>query len=316
MATHRLEEATVSDEPRLFAFDRRLMREDFALGRIPLTWRKPWYVMWSGVATIPTAIFFVGFGAELTSAFGTINMIIGGVIAMGIAAIAGFFIGRRASEVGLSIDLISRGAGFGFLGSALASLVYALVLIGFFAAESSLLLHGHWYSRICSVPTSMAVDRDLGPYLRSTTWYGSTQLGWTGIQTIVPWIIGIIAFIALAYANHDGPVANFLTFYPDKPVQTAPAAWLFTASAWSGLMINALVAADFGRFLSAREKNLGSAAISINMLTFVLASLLGSIAWGNHSIAGRISSDHQSTRRLGSCCCAHQPVAYQRPKCL
>ncbi|WP_349295166.1 ATP-binding protein (plasmid) [Thioclava sp. 'Guangxiensis'] len=78
-------------------------------------------------------------GGSLTLAHGTRDTLaaIGGLIVL--ALLIGWPITRNAARSGLDIDLLTRGAGFGYIGSTITSLVYASFTFVLFAIEASIM---------------------------------------------------------------------------------------------------------------------------------------------------------------------------------
>jgi hypothetical protein len=67
----------------------------------------------------------------LATAYGTVNTFIGMVFGTVFIGGLGFLLARIASATGLDSDLITRGSGFGFMGSAFTSLIYTFNFLMF-----------------------------------------------------------------------------------------------------------------------------------------------------------------------------------------
>lgn len=114
--------------------------EDFAL-----RYTDPKARRWSAGRVANTAIGASAFlaceaiGAAITLSFGFSNA----VAAIGVAVIILFLVGLpiayHAAKEGLDIDLLTRGSGFGYLGSTITSLVYASFTFLLFAVEASIM---------------------------------------------------------------------------------------------------------------------------------------------------------------------------------
>ena len=117
--------------------------EDYALRFAPRGFRK-----WSAFRVANTAYGAVSFlaleaiGAAITLNYGFVNA------AWAIAAVSivifvtGLPIAYQAARNGLDMDLLARGAGFGYLGSTLTSLIYASFTFIFFAIEAAIMAQG------------------------------------------------------------------------------------------------------------------------------------------------------------------------------
>ncbi|MFZ5483598.1 MAG: ATP-binding protein [Pseudomonadota bacterium] len=116
--------------------------EDYALRFTPRTWRK-----WSEGRVANTAFGAAAFlvleavGATLLVNHGFINAFFA-ILATGlIIFLAGLPISVYAARYGLDMDLLTRGAGFGYLGSTLTSLIYASFTFIFFALEAAIMAY-------------------------------------------------------------------------------------------------------------------------------------------------------------------------------
>lgn len=116
------------------------MMEDFALRFTAKRARK-----WSSNRIAITALGFISFlvleaiGGAITLNFGFINAA-WAILAVSIVIFfTGLPISYYAAKYGVDIDLLSRGAGFGYIGSTIASLVYASFTFIFFALEAAIM---------------------------------------------------------------------------------------------------------------------------------------------------------------------------------
>ncbi|WP_163267220.1 hybrid sensor histidine kinase/response regulator [Chelativorans alearense] len=78
-------------------------------------------------------------GGAITLSYGTANAIAAIVVASIAILAVGVPISRYATRHGLDIDLLTRGAGFGYIGSTVTSLVYASFTFILFAIEASIM---------------------------------------------------------------------------------------------------------------------------------------------------------------------------------
>ena len=114
--------------------------EDYALRFTAKSARK-----WSSFAVANTAIGAVSFlaleaiGGSITVNYGFINaasaiLVVGALIFLTSVPIAYY-----AATYGVDIDLLTRGAGFGYIGSTITSLIYASFTFLFFAIEAAIM---------------------------------------------------------------------------------------------------------------------------------------------------------------------------------
>ncbi len=116
--------------------------EDYALRFTPHSFRK-----WSELRVANTAFGAASFlvleavGATLLVEYGFVNAF-WAILATGlIIFLAGVPISRYAARHGVDMDLLTRGAGFGYIGSTVTSLIYASFTFIFFALEAAIMAY-------------------------------------------------------------------------------------------------------------------------------------------------------------------------------
>ena len=116
------------------------MMEDFALRFTAKKARK-----WSLKKVAGTALGIVSFlvleaiGGAATINFGFINVAWSILAVVFVVFVTGVPICYYAAKYGVDIDLLTRGAGFGYVGSTITSLIYASFTFIFFALEASIM---------------------------------------------------------------------------------------------------------------------------------------------------------------------------------
>ncbi len=114
--------------------------EDYALRFTPDSARR-----WSTGRIATTAFGAASFlaceaiGATITLAYGFSNAVAAILTAMLLLFLVGLPIAWHAARAGLDVDLLTRGAGFGYIGSTITSLIYASFTFLLFAIEASIL---------------------------------------------------------------------------------------------------------------------------------------------------------------------------------
>ena len=114
--------------------------EDYALRFTPRSFRKwsEWRVANTALGGAASFLVLEALGATLLLQFGFINAF-WAILATAIIIIAaGLPISVYAARHGLDMDLLTRGAGFGYIGSTVTSLIYALSLIHIYAVADGL----------------------------------------------------------------------------------------------------------------------------------------------------------------------------------
>jgi len=189
--------------------------EDYALRYTPQSFRK-----WSELRVANTAFGAASFlvleavGATLLVQYGFVNAF-WAILATGlIIALAGWPIAVYAARHGLDMDLLTRGAGFGYLGSTITSLIYASFTFIFFALEAAVMAYAldlafdippAWGYLVCAVVVLPLVTHGITAIGRLQVW---TQPLWIAML-VLPYVFVFRAHPhALAglwqYAGEDG----------------------------------------------------------------------------------------------------------------
>ena len=114
--------------------------EDYALRFTPKSFRK-----WSELRIANTALGAVSFlaleaiGGALALSYGFTNTLWAILAVSLIIFLTGLPISYYAARYGVDMDLLTRGAGFGYIGSTITSLIYASFTFLFFALEAAIM---------------------------------------------------------------------------------------------------------------------------------------------------------------------------------
>ena len=194
--------------------------EDYALRYAPQRFRK-----WSEWRVANTAFGAASFlileavGATLLVQYGFINAF-WAIVATGlIIFLAGLPISVYAARYGVDMDLLTRGAGFGYIGSTLTSLIYASFTFIFFALEAAVMAYAlelaldippTWGYLICAVVVIPLVTHGVSAISRLQMW---TQPLWL-VMLVVPFVYVLMrdpgAFAGVAhYGGESGRGASF-----------------------------------------------------------------------------------------------------------
>lgn len=174
--------------------------EDYALRFTAKSARR-----WSAARVANTAIGAISFlaleaiGGTIALNYGFANSTAAILIVSIIILCCGLPIAYHAAKCGIDIDLLTRGAGFGYIGSTITSLIYASFTFIFFAIEAVILA--------TALEMCFGIPRPIG-YLISAVviiplvTYGITLISRFQLWTQPLWIIlHIMPFAAIAYAN-------------------------------------------------------------------------------------------------------------------
>lgn len=194
--------------------------EDYALRFTPQRFRK-----WSEWRVANTAFGAASFlileavGATLLVRYGFINAALA-ILATGlIIFLAGLPISVYAARYGVDMDLLTRGAGFGYIGSTITSLIYASFTFIFFALEAAVMAYAldlaldippAWGYLICALVVIPLVTYGVSVISRFQVW---TQPLWM-VMMLVPfaavWMLDPGAFSGvLHYGGESGTGSDF-----------------------------------------------------------------------------------------------------------
>lgn len=168
--------------------------EDYALRYTPQRFRK-----WSSWRVANTAFGAASFlileavGATLLVQYGFVNAF-WAILATGlIIFLAGLPISIYAARHGVDMDLLTRGAGFGYMGSTLTSLIYASFTFIFFALEAAVMAYAlelalgippTWGYLVCALVVIPLVTHGVSAISRLQLW---TQPLWL-VMLVVPFV--------------------------------------------------------------------------------------------------------------------------------
>ncbi len=194
--------------------------EDYALRFTPRSFRK-----WSPLRVANTAFGAASFlvleavGATLLVEYGFLNAF-WAIVATGlIIFLAGLPISIYAARHGLDMDLLTRGAGFGYIGSTITSLIYASFTFIFFALEAAIMAYAldlafdippAWGYLICALVVIPLVTHGVTTISRLQVW---TQPLWL-VLLVVPYVYvfhhnpGVLGDL-VRYGGGDGQGAQF-----------------------------------------------------------------------------------------------------------
>jgi signal transduction histidine kinase/CheY-like chemotaxis protein len=261
--------------------------EDYALRFTAKSARK-----WSSARVANTAIGAVSFlaleaiGGSIAINYGFVNATTAILVVGALIFLTSLPITYYASTYGVDIDLLTRGAGFGYIGSTITSLIYASFTFLFFAIEAAImslalemcfgvpLFIGYVVSSLVVIPL---VTHGITFISRFQAW---TQPFWLGLH-LVPFIFIAFAdprsfgawtqFQGSAESNGDGfnillfgtastvvfsliaqigEQVDFLRFLPPHQKQPRWSWWLATLSAGPGWIVPGALKMLAGSFLA------------------------------------------------------------------
>ncbi|HEY1102468.1 MAG TPA: ATP-binding protein [Burkholderiaceae bacterium] len=246
--------------------------EDYALRYTPQRFRK-----WSEWRVANTAFGAASFlileavGATLLVQYGFTNAALAIVVTGLIIFLAGLPISIYAARYGVDMDLLTRGAGFGYIGSTITSLIYASFTFIFFALEAAVMAYAlelalgippSWGYLVCALVVVPLVTHGVSVISRLQMW---TQPLWL-VMLVVPFVyvfskdpgafagitgyvgdkggpgfslmgFGAALTVGIALITQMGEQADYLRFMPARTATTARRWWLGVLAGGPGWVI-------------------------------------------------------------------------------
>jgi len=245
--------------------------EDYALRFTPHSFRK-WSEMRVANTAFGAAAFLVleAVGGALLVAYGFWNAL-WAILATGlIIFLAGIPISRYAARYGLDMDLLTRGAGFGYLGSTITSLIYASFTFIFFALEAAIMAYALelafdippvWGYLLCALVVIPMVT------------HGVTAISWLQVITQPLWLVMLV--VPFIYVLSENPsVIGGMIAYPGQDGQHGQFSLLgFGAALTVGIALMTQMGeqVDYLRFMPERTR--------ANRRRWNLAVIIGGPGW-------------------------------------
>lgn len=261
--------------------------EDYALRFTAVKARK-WSTARVGNAALGTVAFLVleAIGATITLSFGFTNAVAAILVVGAIIFALGLPVSYYAAKYGVDIDLLTRGAGFGYLGSTITSLIYASFTFIFFALEAAVmaralelcfglpLFWGYLLSALVAIPL---VTYGFTFLNRFQFW---TQIIWVMLQAIPfiaigasgllslhdwsifqgrlgpsdghfnPMLFGAAAAVVFALVPQNAEQVDFLRFLPRQRKGRHLAWWTAVVCAGPGWIVPGILKMLAGSFLA------------------------------------------------------------------
>jgi len=260
--------------------------EDYALRYTPRTFRK-----WSEFRVANTAFGATSFlaleaiGGSIALSYGFSNAIWAILVVGLITFLTGLPISYYAAKYGVDMDLLTRGAGFGYLGSTLTSLIYASFTFIFFALEAAILalalqMYFGWPLPLCYLLSSLGIV--------PLVMYGITLISRLQLWTQPLWIVllvmpylfvlvknpqvfsdftglvgrtsgsngfswlmfGTAATVAFSLVVQIGEQVDYLRFLPEKTAANKRRWWTAVLVAGPGWVVPGMVKMLGGAFLA------------------------------------------------------------------
>ncbi|WP_159821344.1 ATP-binding protein [Colwellia sp. 20A7] len=263
------------------------MMEDFAL-RFTARRARRWSLSRIAITALGIVSFLVleAIGGAITLNYGFTNSVWAILAVVLVIFFTGLPISYYAAKYGVDIDLLSRGAGFGYIGSTIASLIYASFTFIFFALEAAVMAMalkislgiplsiGYIISAVVVIPL---VTHGIAYISRFQVW---TQPLWVVLQCLPLYFVfshedsqlqgwfnfnglageqggsfdillfGAASAVLLALVAQIGEQVDFLRFLPEKPKKNTWRWWCALIAAGPGWIIFGALKLLLGSFLA------------------------------------------------------------------
>jgi len=229
--------------------------EDYALRFAPRSFRK-----WSAFSVANTAFGSIAFlmleaiGGFLTVKYGFTNASLAILAAGIIIFVTSFPISYYAARYNVDIDLLTRGAGFGYLGSTLTSLIYAAFAFTLFALEAAIMsLALRLY---CNIPLAWAHVISAMAVIPLVT-YGITNINRLQAWTQPIWLLLLFAPYATILVHEPELLTDLLRF-PGANKTDNEFNWIYFGTAMTvalAMVVQIGEQVDFLRFLPSQTED-------------------------------------------------------------
>lgn len=247
--------------------------DDFARSHVPDAAKKGAGSILSVLIGFVTAFFFPLVGGLFLVQYGAASTWIGLVVSFLLLMVLALVVTRAASREGLTSELLTRGAGFGTVGSVITTVIYAGTFVIYAGTEGQIL----------------ASSIDLIWDLPNWIWYVVVAviflpMAWNGISTmtkILIWSIPVyfvllVVAIVIAWNRGGGMPEGMFTAMPEGAVGGALGTLGVIAGLAGTVGINPFEAADYNRFVRGsdfRRKALLTVVLPYALLFFVAIPL-------------------------------------------
>lgn len=184
--------------------------EDYTARYTPRSYRR-WGVASVATTALGGMAYLADFaiGASVGIAHGTVNALVAIVLAATVIFITALPLGYYSARYNLDLDLVTRGAGFGYYGSVITAAIFASYTFIFFALEGSIMAQG--------LKLGLHLPLWLG-YLVSTLMiiplivYGMNTLTKVQLWTTPIWLFLMIAPVAYLAISDPSTVSQFFSY--------------------------------------------------------------------------------------------------------
>ncbi|MFT4167100.1 MAG: hypothetical protein QM650_17830 [Microlunatus sp.] len=188
--------------------------EDYTLRFAPRHYRRwtPGVVAISALGGIAYLADFA-IGANIGMAYGTTNALWGIAVFAVVIFLTSFPLAYYAARYNLDLDLITRGAGFGYYGSVVTNVIFATFTFIFFALEGSIMAQGLYLGLGVPQWVGYAVSTII---IFPLVIYGMKVLSKLQLWTTPLWLVLMVLPFAYLLVSHPASIETFFAYQGEK----------------------------------------------------------------------------------------------------
>ncbi|MEA5454859.1 hypothetical protein SPF06_09010 [Sinomonas sp. JGH33] len=221
--------------------------EDYTLRFAPRSYRK-WGVGVVATSALGGIAYLADFaiGANIGMSYGTVNALLGIAVAAVVIFVTGFPLAYYAARYNIDLDLITRGSGFGYYGSILTNIIFAVFTFIFFALEGSIMAQG--------LELGLGIPRWIGYAISSLliiplVVFGMNALAKLQVWTTPLWLLLMVVPLVYLIAAHPDSLGEFFAYRGAGPGGMDFASVMLAAGVCLSLMAQIAEQIDYLRFM-------------------------------------------------------------------
>jgi purine-cytosine permease-like protein len=254
---------------------RRRETEDYTLTPVPVDARMSWLRILNVTVGIAGAMIFMQISGQMALQFGTVNAMLANAYATIATGVLATIFARVAATTGLNSNLLARACGYGYVGAALTSLIYASQFIILAAIEGSIIAQAI-NAYLPTLPLSLLMVLITAGNV-ALNWYGMTQLDKFQKYSLPVYLVLLGTAIALSIRMDLPHATDWPTFMP--PGGTIGGAGLLTCiGILNGIVgVQSVLTADYARFIRPEQRGFGALAVGVvpQIASFFLMGTVG-----------------------------------------
>jgi cytosine permease len=230
-------------------------------------------------AGIASTLVTVGAAAIVTAMVGVRWAIVAGAIAAVFGGILGWLLGHVAYVSGTSSTVTMRYYGLGTKGSALASLIFAFMIIGMLALENALLYYGTLFAFGWdpSLLNAIVIYAILTACWIAIATYGMRVIQATSTVLLLLFLVLAIAVAGIAVSTSGRSLMDILMSGPPGPGAAVGQVFATAVAVLAGVAgALALVDADYARYARS-TKDVGILAVGGSVISSFVVTIIGAV---------------------------------------